>query len=370
MRIRRFGVAAAVVFVTAPLGCQEEIRRYEVAKPEPIVEASAAGKVPVRMLVAMAPHGERTWFFKLMGPVETVDQQRKAFDEFLQSVRFTTEPAKPVEWKVPEGWRAESDAGKANAMVQRYATFHMGPADHSAELTVTPLGRSVGSLLANVNRWRGQIGLKPLAPAELTEVSKSLKVDNEAATFIDMSGLGTLKPPSPHPPPRRGEGQAGGQLASRPPSRPAAPAGPLKYTAPAAWQELPTSGMRVASFAVTEGSAKADVSVIPLGGASGSMLDNVNRWRDEVQLPPMAASDLARQVREITVAGANAYYVEMTGTSKARSVPQTTLAVGIPRGPQTWFIKMWGPPELVQRQKGAFEAFVRSLEFAAGANRG
>ena len=36
-----------------------------------------------------------------------------------------------------------------------------------AEIAVTVFPGNVGGLTANVNRWRGQIGLAPLAPAEL-----------------------------------------------------------------------------------------------------------------------------------------------------------------------------------------------------------
>lgn len=358
MNTRLLAVAAGLACSLA--GCQEEIRRYEVPRPEPVAaEAPRPGQAQVRMLVAMVPHDDRTWFFKLVGPAEVVGQQQQAFDQFVQSVHFTQQADKPLEWKVPDGWRAEGDASKPGTMIQRYATFHMGPADQQGELTVTALGREVGSLLANVNRWRGQIGLKPVGQAELSQVSKPLKVDNATGTLIDMSGSGSLKPAT------------GMSMANHPPVRPPAPptASPVKYTAPAGWQELPASGMRAASFAIVEGGLKADVSVIPLAGGSGSVLDNVNRWRGQIGLPPVTADALAKEMQQLTVAGGPAYYVDLPG---AGSPPQRILAVIVRRGDQTWFVKMLGAAELVQRQKAAFEAFVRSLDFAGatGANRG
>ena len=86
--------------------------------------------------------------------------------------------------------------------------------------------------------------------------------------------------------------------------------------------------------------------------------------------PAVSADALAKEMQEIQVAGGPAHYVDLLGASAA--TPQRILAVIVPRGGQTWFIKMWGPPDLIQRHKGAFEAFVRSLEFAGGtgANRG
>jgi hypothetical protein len=41
-----------------------------------------------RMLVAMVRHGGVTWFFKMTGPGNVVEQQRRGFDEFLESVAF------------------------------------------------------------------------------------------------------------------------------------------------------------------------------------------------------------------------------------------------------------------------------------------
>lgn len=359
----RLAVVAAGGLALLSAGCQEEIRRYEVLRPEPVAEAPSPEKTPVRLLVAMVPHADRTWFFKLVGPAETVGKQQQAFDAFVQSVKFTTDSARPLEWKTPDGWQADSDTGKPGAMIQRYATFHMGPAEQQAELTVTALGREVGSLLANVNRWRGQIGLKPVEQAELSQVSKPLKVGDDTGTLIDMSGNGTLASGGRKPP----VGSA--PFANHPPIRSAPGAAPVKYTTPAGWKELPAGGMRVAAFQVTEGPSKAEVTIIPLAGSSGSPLDNVNRWRGQVGLPPVTAEALASEMKPVTISGGPGYYVDIAG---AGSPSQRILAVIVRREGQTWFVKMMGSSDLVLKQKAAFEAFVRSLEFAGptGANRG
>ena len=39
----------------------------------------------------------------------------------------------------------------------RYKTYRVGPKE--LELTVIPLGKEAASVLPNVNRWRGQLGL-------------------------------------------------------------------------------------------------------------------------------------------------------------------------------------------------------------------
>ncbi len=66
----------------------------------------------------------------------------------------------------------------------------------------------------------------------------------------------------------------------------------IKVTPPEGWKPGKGSSMRVASFAIKgPDETSADVSVIPLAGDSGSILENVNRWRNQVQLAPLDASD-------------------------------------------------------------------------------
>jgi hypothetical protein len=45
-------------------------------------------KDPKRILGAIADRGIMTWFFKMQGPPEQVEQQKTAFETFIQSVKF------------------------------------------------------------------------------------------------------------------------------------------------------------------------------------------------------------------------------------------------------------------------------------------
>src|ERR1051326_221046 len=78
-------------------------------------------------------------------------------------------------------------------------------------------------------------------------------------------------------------------------------AGPLHWTTPAGWQQQPASGMRVGSFAIKKDDQHADVSIIPLGTVAGSDLDNVNRWRGQVGLPPIDESKLSDQGEKVMI---------------------------------------------------------------------
>jgi len=72
-----------------------------------------------------------------------------------------------VVWTKPEGWID----GRSSAM--RMASFAIPLAGgNAADVSLTKLGGLAGGLLANVNRWRGQIGLAPIAEEELSDLVK------------------------------------------------------------------------------------------------------------------------------------------------------------------------------------------------------
>lgn len=168
-------------------GCQdEEIRRYQVPKPETLQKDVPTTDKLQRLLGLIVPHGDRVWFFKLVGPQQLIAEQEEKFDGFIQTIRFQESRAEPITWKVPDGWQQEAGAG------MRYATLHLGPKDQPLEMTVTalPREREAASVLENVNRWRGQLGLKPIPETELGRVSKEVKVGDTSATRVDMTGPG------------------------------------------------------------------------------------------------------------------------------------------------------------------------------------
>ena len=41
-----------------------------------------------RLVGAIVPKGQQTWFYKLMGPAQLVEQQKDAFARFVQSVKY------------------------------------------------------------------------------------------------------------------------------------------------------------------------------------------------------------------------------------------------------------------------------------------
>lgn len=84
-----------------------------------------------------------------------------------------------VGWELPEGWREAE-----NTQSMRFATIHAGDAANPVEVTVTHLPGDAGGIIANVNRWRGQLGLPPAEPGELTSDMNAF--DSEGAHGVVM----------------------------------------------------------------------------------------------------------------------------------------------------------------------------------------
>jgi hypothetical protein len=331
-RLRFLVVALAAA---ASVGCQtDEIRTYQVPKPE-----------MTRLLGAILPHGENTWFFKVSGPGTAVGGHEEEFARFLQSLRFNDGADRPLSWTLPEGWKADKDNRK-----DRYATILIGGKD-ALELTITKLGREgqASSIIANVNRWRRQLALPPIAEEELRSDTKEFQLGNDAVTVVSLEGAGSGKTGAKAP-------FAGGGDRMLPPAVQEKKSD-LAYKAPEGWNAKPNNQFSRAAFEIREGVEKADVTVTPLGAGGGELTANVNRWRGQIGLQPQGDAEIRRSAVELAVDNKTAQYFDLKGSA------QRILGVRIEDGGTVWFVKMTGPVALVEKQKSNFEAFVKSLRF-------
>jgi len=84
-----------------------------------------------------------------------------------------------LRYDLPEGW-TESPSGSS----MRVATITL-PADPPLEIAVTRFPGDVGGLLANVNRWRNQVGLRPVDAADLEEVIERIDAGGLEVVLTD-----------------------------------------------------------------------------------------------------------------------------------------------------------------------------------------
>ena len=179
------------------------------------------GKYPARTLAAIMPAGEMTVFFKITGESALVAEQKPQFLAWLKSVdtgggggESTPEasasssapaPASPAgvsggserasgggggggadglpNWQVPSGWKA------AGPKPMRLASFDIPDAAGNGDVSISKLSGNGGGLLANVNRWRGQVGLAPLEAGALAANSKTVATaGGDSGTWVELVG--------------------------------------------------------------------------------------------------------------------------------------------------------------------------------------
>src|SRR5271154_2257154 len=99
----------------------------------------------------------------------------------------------------------------------------------------------------------------------------------------------------------------------------------LQYTLPAGWEKKAPSQMRVASFGISQDGKQADFSVIPLAGMAGTDPANVNRWRGQVGLGPLAEADISSLAEKVTVAGLPADLYDLAGTNPGNAAAERIL---------------------------------------------
>lgn len=146
----------------------------------------------------------------------------------------------------------------------------------------------------------------------------------------------------------------------------------IRFTAPDSWQELPASGMRKAAFRIAGGDAEAQVTVLDFpdtaGPAIADPLANVNRWRGEVGLEPLAGDALSAAVETLEIGGRQATYVAAVpdAAGQQSAVPQRgTLAAMVANDNRVWFFKLTGDRDLVAVHQDEFRSFLQSVRFAA-----
>lgn len=133
----------------------------------------------------------------------------------------------------------------------------------------------------------------------------------------------------------------------------------LTWTAPAHWTAKPASAMRKGSFAVKDGDAEADLSITAFPGDTGGLLANVNRWRGQISLPPLAAGELDANREHADIGSLHVDIVDFAGS--ANGVPTRIVGAIVPVGSETWFFKLMGPDALVAKEKPAFREFLATV---------
>jgi hypothetical protein len=125
----------------------------------------------------------------------------------------------------------------------------------------------------------------------------------------------------------------------------------VSWETPDGWSRGRQAPMRLATL--TDGQADIAISASP--GNVGGILANVNRWRQQVKLPPVGTeADARKDVREMDVNGRKVEIVDLTGSER-------TLVAIVPGDGRLYFFKMTAPADVAAKRQAAFEQLVKSI---------
>lgn len=277
----------------------------------------------------------------------------------------------------------------------RQASFIVkGQNGEVVDISLVSLGTSAANVLDNVNRWLSQLGQPPIPAEKLGDVTQRLTTSLGDITIVDLAGL-----PKDADPAKDGRiiaamagtnsgtlffkmrGNAAlteaqksdfikwvaavcnGQSETKSPqmaamSSPDSTAPSIKWKTPDGWKEVPSSSMRFASFNTTApNGGKVDISIVTFLGDGGSDADNVNRWRNQIGLPPVNDKEISSLVRPVNADDSQFSALDMT-SGDARVIAAWTRRDG-----RSWFFKMSGPASALEREKPKFFDFLRSIDF-------
>ncbi|MSU32158.1 MAG: hypothetical protein EXS25_05770 [Pedosphaera sp.] len=306
-------------------------------------------------------------------------------------------------WTVPSGWVEQATSG------MRVASYSVKTIEgRAADISVVALEGEAGGELSNVNRWREQIGLGAVTEEQLPGLRTVVPAGGRQVVFYEIAGkklvldgkykartLASILPAGamtvffkmtgeealvasektkflawirsvetgdgPH------ESEVETPVAASKASSTTATQAPLASTdssvlphwsVPSGWKDGGSRPMRLASFEISDAEGIGDVSISSLSGDGGGLLANVNRWRGQAGLAAVDEATLKRESGTIRTAdGETGFLVDLKGTEKR------ILAVIIPHGGSSWFIKLTAPTGLIAKERSKFDAFVQSIRF-------
>jgi hypothetical protein len=156
------GVAACALALAG--GCRrEQVTHFRVEKGIELASASAA-------------------------PRATMAETPPAGGGMQGDVPPPPRPDAALAWTLPKGWSQDVAGG------MRYATLKPPAAvPGKVDVSVVVLPGPAGGELANVNRWRGQIGLPPIGDAELVAARRKVRSKAGELALYDFTSEGEKK---------------------------------------------------------------------------------------------------------------------------------------------------------------------------------
>ena len=113
--------------------------------------------------------------------------------DVLPGMQQAANEAGEIGYTAPETWEEVPASGI------RKANFKVTDDNGSAEITILTFPGDVGGRLANINRWRGQVGLAEATPEDLPAYTEGMDIAKHRGLYVRLEGetqsiLGALLP--------------------------------------------------------------------------------------------------------------------------------------------------------------------------------
>lgn len=333
-----------------------------------------------------------------------------------------TSEAPPVSWTTPAGWT------EVPPSEMRVGSFKVTGTDgKQADVSIVPLPGMAGGDPANVNRWRGQVGLPALPDDQLMSLAEDVQAGGQSAELYDITGQNTTtgqatrilgviqhrdgtawffkmtgdadlveqqkpafitflqslnfptQPAQAQLPP--GHPDIGGMTA--PSSGPVSTQGQPNWQVPANWQPVAAGQFLVAKFMIdgTDGANGADGgNSNGEKGANGANGSNGGTATVNVSSSDGDGGGLAPNVNRwrgqlglqpedeiatvtFAVPNGQGQLVDFSGNNTQTGQPAELVGIMVTQPGQTWFYKLMGDPAVVAAQKDAFTQFVKGVKY-------
>lgn len=280
------------------------------------------------------PTSNRQWFIKMAGPYDEFKKVTPMFDKIRETIKFDDYSVEVVTFELAEGWVFKREKGFIHSSVTH--------PDLTSKFTISS---ARGSLLDNVNRWNGQLGMPQITNFGLTQLVQKTNINGYFGLIVPIVKTKGATSPTANP---HGGSPEKDKLATSPSKgmriswglaaeqtwyiKMAGSSntlikekanfeaftksfkfkdGKAEWTVPEGWEKRAGGSMSVGTFSI----ADAMVTVIPLGAQSGSLEMNVNRWRGQIGLASASAGDIQKSLSKLPVAGTEFNYLFITNTS-------------------------------------------------------
>lgn len=260
-----------------------------------------------QFLAAILRENNRSWFFKLQGGLEEVRSQVGPFKAFLAGIRLQGEPDE-IELSPKKHIPHAVSAAGGVKILRKGAVPPGAPPPPSGPPPLPP----------------GGLPPPPSIPPEILEKMKKTPPPNIPAQL--QKRLGSVKTPA--------------------------------WKVPDGWKTLSSTPTRRGNFTIAGEDGKAAVvRVVRLPANLGSLDANITNWGSEIGLRQEELNKNQPPVQQMVVGGVKTTYVVLRG-------PEKSTAVAIVRqGGGTWYFKLTGDNPVVEKQRDAFEGFLKTVKF-------